>query len=84
MTIAASLVTGVVLGLWWRYTVLFPTILLVGLALFSLGGLSWATAGQFVLAMTALQVGYLGGVSMRGIGTSQTTTGKFHRTIQRH
>jgi len=84
MTIAISFVGGVLLGLRWRYTVLFPTMLLLGPPLFLLGGLSWATAGQAVLAMTAIQLGYLHGVAVRRIDTSQTTTGKLHDTIKRH
>jgi hypothetical protein len=83
MTIAISFVGGVLLGFRWRFAVLFPTMLLVGPALFALGGLSWATVGQAVFAMTAIQFGYLCGAAMGRIGTPQTTTGNLHGTIER-
>jgi hypothetical protein len=84
MTIAISFMGGVLLGLRWSYSVLFPTLLLVGPTMFSLGGMNWTTVGQVVVAMTAIQLGYLSGVAVRSIGASQTTTGKLRGTIQRH
>ena len=79
MTIAVGLLGGALLGLRWRYVVLFPTTLIVGLILLSAGGFSWATAGWIVMAVTAIQVGYLCGVVLRGV--PETATGKLQRFI---
>jgi hypothetical protein len=84
MTITIGLLGGVLLGLRLSYGVLFPTSFFVGLALFSLGGLTWATLGQFVLALTAIQIGYLCGAAARCVGSSQPTAGKLLRPIRRH
>jgi hypothetical protein len=65
MVIAIGFIAGILLGLKWRYVVLFPALLIVMGMLFSIGGLNWAETAQVVLTMIALQMGYVCGAALR-------------------
>jgi hypothetical protein len=57
--------SGILIGLRRKFTVLFPATLLVAVFLIVMEGLSWHTAGLIVLVITAVQAGYICGVTAR-------------------
>ena len=48
---------GILLGLRWKFAVLYPATLLVAVFMIGTTKLSWQNAGLIVLVITALQVG---------------------------
>jgi hypothetical protein len=63
---------GILLGLHWKFAVLYPATALVAAFMITTQGLSWQNAGLIVLVITAIQVGYICGVAARALasGTS--------------
>ena len=59
--------SGILLGLRWKFAVLYPATLLVAISVIATGGLNWSNAGLMVLVMVAVQVGYVGGVAARSL-----------------
>ena len=57
--------SGIMLGLRWKFAVLYPATLLVAIFMIATGGLNWSNAGLMVVVIGAVQVGYLGGVAAR-------------------
>jgi hypothetical protein len=58
---------GILLGLRWKFAVLYPVSLLVAAVMITTQGLSWQNASLIVLVITAIQVGYICGVAARGL-----------------
>jgi hypothetical protein len=58
---------GIVIGLRWKFPVVFPVTLLVAALMIVTEGLSWHNAGLIVLVITAVQAGYMCGVAARVI-----------------
>ena len=56
---------GLLLGLRWRFAVLYPATLVVAIFGIAAGGINWPNAGLIVLVITAVQVGYVGGIAAR-------------------
>jgi hypothetical protein len=54
---------GMLLGLRFTVGLLFPIIILVIVSMISTGGVSWLNAGHILLALVAIQGGYLCGVA---------------------
>ena len=81
MVIAIGFIAGILLGLRWRYVILYPTILIVMGMLFSVGGINWAVTAQVVLATIAIQMGYICGTGIRLIGFPPATNRKRQGSI---
>ena len=58
---------GILLGLRWKCFILLPTILVVVVMMICIDGLSWTNAGHVLLAIVAIEVGYLCGIATRPI-----------------
>jgi hypothetical protein len=58
---------GLLLGLRWKCTVLFPSMIVVVVMMICIGGVSWSNAGHLLLAIVAIQAGYLCWVLARPI-----------------
>ena len=54
---------GILLGLRFTVWVLFPTMILVIVSMISTGGVSWLNAGHILLALVAIQGGFLCGIT---------------------
>jgi len=53
---------GILLGLRWKFMVLYPATLIVAAFMIVAEGLSWQNVGLIALVITALQAGYICGV----------------------
>jgi hypothetical protein len=73
MVIAIGFIAGILLGLRWRYVILYPTMLIMMGMLFSVGGLNWTEVAQVVLTTIAIQMGYICGSGLRLIGLPHAT-----------
>jgi hypothetical protein len=74
---------GILLGLRWRFAVLLPTIIVIIVTMISTGGLSWSNLGHVVLAIVAIQVGYLCGVAMTTIAGTVRSAKGWRTTLRR-
>jgi hypothetical protein len=79
-----GLAGGILLGLRWKYTILFPSIFVVGVTMICIGGVSWSNAGHLLLAIVALQAGYLCGVAVRPIAGGPRFANNWRATLHRH
>jgi hypothetical protein len=57
-----SLIAGCVLGMFFRFLILIPALILIVIAL--VGG-TWSTAEVTLVAWVGVQIGYLGGAAAR-------------------
>jgi hypothetical protein len=56
---------GILLGLRWKFAVLYPATLVVVVFMIGTEGLNWPNACLIVLVITAVQAGYICGVAVR-------------------
>jgi hypothetical protein len=56
---------GILIGLRWKFPVLIPVTVPLAAFMVVTEGLSWQTAGLIVLVITAVQAGYICGVTAR-------------------
>jgi hypothetical protein len=56
---------GILLGLRWKFVVLYPALLLAVAFMIGTEGLSWPVATQIVLVVAAVQAGYICGAVTR-------------------
>jgi hypothetical protein len=76
--------SGILLGLRWKFPVLFPVTLIVAALMIVTEGLSWQTAGLIVLVITALQAGYICGVAARVLANRTSSTDRCRPSLRRH
>ena len=82
--VVVGLVAGIALGLRWKYTILLPTTFIVALAVICIGGVNWSSLGQMLLAITAIQAGYLCGVTGRPLVGNLRFVNGWRPTLHRH
>jgi len=58
---------GILLGLRWKFFILLPTIIVVAVTKICIGGLNWSNLGHVLLAIVAIQGGYLCGIATEPI-----------------
>ena len=75
---------GILLGLRWKFVVLYPATLLVAAFMVSTEGLSWPNAAQIVLVIAAVQAGYICGVATRGLATRNSSAERWRLGLHRH
>ena len=75
---------GILLGLRWKFMVLYPATLIVAAFMLVAEGLSWQNAGLIALVITALQAGYICGVATWELVRRVPFTGHRRPIFHRH
>jgi hypothetical protein len=75
---------GILLGLRWKFVVLYPATVLVAAFMITARGVSWEDAGLIVLVITAIQVGYICGVAARGLANRTSSVDRWRLIIPWH
>jgi len=75
---------GILLGLRWKFAVLYPAMLLVAAFIISTQGPGWQNAGLIVLVITAIQVGYICAVAACGLATRTSSADRWRLIIPWH
>ena len=74
---------GILLGLRWNVSVLFPATLFTIVFMIATGGLSWPNTGLIVLVTTAVQAGYIGGVAARQFASRVPSADRWRLSLHR-
>jgi hypothetical protein len=75
---------GILLGLRWKFMVLYPATLLVAAFMIVAEGLSWQNASLIVLVIIALQAGYICGAATWELVRWVPSPGHWRPILHRH
>jgi hypothetical protein len=76
--------SGVLLGLRWKFQILYPAVVLVGGVMIGVGGLSLENAGLTVLVIAAIQAGYICGAFARQLTGRIPSVNRWPLGLHRH